>query len=248
MPITRARRRQESQFRLKLNISRKAVVCNRSYDARPYPRAWALKTPLPFASPSPLSLSCHLSAVTLLDLSPSSCLCTKCLRIPLAFSKLRARYIARIWKYSHTILLLTCAAPGQTRPFKFIFSLFPFAPANVYPSLERVHRPVPAMGRLFFCLSLFFILSTPRLRRIRGGPFFSFPRCFMGPVNFWLARFIRRIDDRRLITRWDKVWLFQERICRIKPRIWNVDLIQVMFIGKEWLKKKYRNSMYSVYV
>lgn len=183
-------------------------MCNRSYDARPYPRAWALKTPLPFASPSPLSLSCHLSAVTLLDLSPSSCLCTKCLRIPLAFSKLRARYIARIWKYSHTILLLTCAAPGQTRPFKFIFSLFPFVPANVYPSLERVHRPVPAMGRLFFCLSLFFILSTPRLRRIRGGPFFSFPRCFMGRVNFWLARFIRRIDDRRLITRWDKVWFF----------------------------------------
>lgn len=77
---------------------------------------------LPSFSPPPPLLPCHLSAVTLLDLSPSSCLCTKCLRIPLAFSKLRARYTARIWKYSHTILLLTCAAPGQTRPFKFFRS------------------------------------------------------------------------------------------------------------------------------
>lgn len=84
-------------------------MCNRSYDARPYPRAWALKT-LPFAPPP-----CHLSAVTLLDLSPSPCLCTKCLRIPLAFSKLRARYMLAYGNIRTQSCFLRVRTTRQTR-------------------------------------------------------------------------------------------------------------------------------------
>lgn len=176
MPITRARRRQESQWCVHAVLSETEYLAKRSCATgrtmpRPYPRAWALKT-LPLALSPPLP-PCHLSAVTLLDPSPSSCLCTKCLRIPLVFSKPRARYMAAYGSSWSTQPFLTCTdTPGQTRPFKFIFSLFfPFAPClrQRLPKFGTGPPTVPAMGRLFFCLSLFFILSTPRLRRIRWG-------------------------------------------------------------------------------
>lgn len=127
------------QFCLKLNISQSGRV---QPVVRCHVRIRALRHLKPPPSPLP---PCHLSAVTLLDPSPSSCLCTKCLRIPLVFSKPRARYMAAYGSSRSTQPFLTCTdTPGQTRPFKFIFSpfffLLPRVSANVYPSLERVHR------------------------------------------------------------------------------------------------------------
>lgn len=156
------------QFCLKLNISQSGRV---QPVVRCHVRIRALGHLKPPPSPLP---PCHLSAVTLLD-PPPPLVCVQSVYAYRWYSLSRAHVT---WPHMEVVEAHSRFLRARTRQarrghlnlfFPLFFSFSSPCLRQRLPKFGTGPPTVPAMGRLFFCLSLFFILSTPRLRGIRWG-------------------------------------------------------------------------------